>query len=413
MPSDRPMSAEIVSVGHELLMGEIVDTNTAFIAQRLSEIGITVRWSGIVGDDMDDLCTAFAQALGRADVLITTGGLGPTSDDMTREAIARVAGEEMAVDPATLEWLEGVFERRGIDMPKTNVKQAMLIRSATTVPNPLGTAPGWWVEQEGRRAILLPGPPRELQRIWSETVGPRLARVSRAGVVATRTLKTAGITEGGIDEMISPLFGQVNPYLGIYARPDGIHLRIIARAETDAGIEKLVRPMEAEIRRILGDAIWGVDDETPGHRAGELLLGRSLTLGAIEGVSAGALAGQMARIPGHADFYRGSLVTALGVDGRRAAALPEDTPAGASESAALGLAWVARSVLGADVGLSITLPAGDGDPEPAGAYRVAIAGPAGEHAKASRVSYTQEVTAQRAATLALVELVAALTSGRV
>ncbi len=413
MPSDKQMNAEIVSIGHELLMGEIVDTNTSFIAQRLSEIGVAVRWSGIVGDDMDDLSTAFAHALGRADVLITTGGLGPTSDDLTREAIARVAGEEMAVDPASLEWLEGVFERRGIDMPKTNVKQAMLIPSATTVPNPLGTAPGWWFEQDGRRAILLPGPPRELQRMWSETVGPRLARVSGAGVVTTRTLKTVGITEGGIDEMISPLFGRANPYLGIYARPDGIHLRIIARAETDAGAQELVNPMEAEIRRILGDAIWGVDDETPGHRAGELLRQRGITLGAIEGVSAGALAGQIARVPGHSAFYRGSLVTGPETDGRPAAAIPEDTPTGAAESAALALARVARSVLGADVGLGITSPAGDGDADPAGTYRIAVAGPAGEHATASRVSYTQEVTAQRAATLALVELVAALTAGRV
>ena len=159
------MQSEIVSVGHELLMGEIVDTDTSWLAQRLSELGIPVRWTSIVGDDMDDLIEVFGRALDRADLLITTGGLGPTSDDMTREAVARVVGEDMSVDPESLAWLKGVFQKRGIAMPETNVKQAMLIPSAATVPNPGGTAPGWWVEREGARAVLLPGPPRELQRM--------------------------------------------------------------------------------------------------------------------------------------------------------------------------------------------------------------------------------------------------------
>ncbi len=195
---EKTLNSEIIAVGHELLMGEIVDTNTSFLAQELSKVGIPVRWSGVVGDDIDDLTQAFSRALGRSDVLITTGGLGPTSDDLTREAVAKTIGEEMTVDAGLLSWLEDVFRKRGIDMPQTNVKQATLISSAETVPNPQGTAPGWWVKRDKRHIILLPGPPRELQRMWAESLAPELARISGAGVVVTRTLKTAGMTEGAM-----------------------------------------------------------------------------------------------------------------------------------------------------------------------------------------------------------------------
>ncbi|MBI2964607.1 MAG: competence/damage-inducible protein A, partial [Chloroflexi bacterium] len=217
------MYGEIVSVGHELLMGEIVDTNTSYLAQRFVEAGITPRYASQVGDDLGHLVEAFGRAHARSDVVVSTGGLGPTSDDLTREAVAKVMGEEMRVDPASLVWLEGVFKQRGIEMPKTNIKQATLIPSATSIPNPTGTAPGWWVERDGRHIVLLPGPPRELQLMWEKTVGPRLARAAGGGVVVTRTIKTFGMTEGGIDEMLTHLFGRANPYLGIYARPDGIH----------------------------------------------------------------------------------------------------------------------------------------------------------------------------------------------
>ncbi|MBI4304946.1 MAG: competence/damage-inducible protein A, partial [Chloroflexi bacterium] len=251
------MYGELISVGHELLMGEIVDTNSSYLAQRLVEVGITPRWTSQVGDDLGHLVETFERALSRSDVVISTGGLGPTSDDLTREAVAKVMREEMRVDPELLQWLEGVFKQRGIAMPGTNVKQATLIPSARSVPNPTGTAPGWWVEREGRHIVILPGPPRELQIMWEQHVGPRFAQIAGAGVVVTRTIKTFGITEGGIDELLTDLFGRQNPYLGIYARPDGIHLRLIARAAGRAHAEGLNAPLEAEIRKRLGAAVWG------------------------------------------------------------------------------------------------------------------------------------------------------------
>ena len=279
------MNAEILAVGHELLMGEIVDTNSSYIAQQLAGTGIDVQWMSHIGDDIGHLSDAFKRGIERSDIVISTGGLGPTSDDLTREAVARAVGEEMAVDPDTLAWLEGVFTRRGMEMPRTNVKQATLIPSATSIPNPNGTAPGWWVEKNGRHIVILPGPPREIRQIWEQTVGPRLAEMSGAGVISTRTLKTYGLSEGRMDELLSDLFGRENPYLGIYAHADGIHLRMIGRGPSRSAADKAIEPVESEIRQRIGDIIWGTDDDTPARRAGTLLVERGQTLGVLEGAS--------------------------------------------------------------------------------------------------------------------------------
>ena len=161
------MHAEILSIGTELLMGELVDTNSSFLASELAKLGIEVRWVTKVGDDPERLSEAIERAFKRSDVTLTSGGLGPTSDDLTRETIARVCGEEMTVQDDLLEHLKGLFANRGFPMPETNVKQATLIPSARAIDNPMGTAPGWWVEREGRVIVAMPGPPREIQRMWA------------------------------------------------------------------------------------------------------------------------------------------------------------------------------------------------------------------------------------------------------
>ncbi len=407
------MNSEIIAVGHELLMGEIVDTNTSFLAQELSKVGIPVRWSGVVGDDIDDLTEAFSRALARSDVLITTGGLGPTSDDLTREAAAKTVGEEMTVDAGLLSWLEDVFRKRGIDMPQTNVKQATLIPSAETVPNPQGTAPGWWVKRDKRHIILLPGPPRELQRMWAESVAPELARISGAGVVVTRTLKTAGMTEGAMDEELRGLFGRENPYLGIYAHPDGIHLRMIARAPAVQAANDLIAPMEEEIRVLVGDAIWGADDDSPASRAALILVERGLTLGVVEGASAGALASQLAQIPDNSVFFKGSLVTSR--NGAAIAAITGDgsaavIPSAIGEDGAIEMADATRKIFGADVGLALTLPIFGDSQSAQGTYHVAVTSDTFQRTATATVAYSRPATMQRSATGALVELVSALTS---
>ena len=208
------MKAEIISIGTELLMGETVDTNSSYLAAELAKIGVDLVWATKVGDHPGRLEEAIRRAWRRSDVTLTTGGLGPTSDDLTRESIASVMGEDMTVQDDLLAHLRSQFEGRGIRMPETNIKQATLIPSARVIPNPMGTAPGWWVERGGHVIAAMPGPPREIGSMWENEVGPRLRRLSPNIAIVTRTLKTFGITEGGLDEMLAPLFESENPSLG-------------------------------------------------------------------------------------------------------------------------------------------------------------------------------------------------------
>ena len=351
------MHAEILSIGTELLMGELVDTNSSYLASELAKLGIEVRWVTKVGDDPDRLHEAIERAFRRSDVTLTSGGLGPTSDDLTRETIARVCGETMTVQDDLLEHLRGLFANRGFPMPETNVKQATLIPSAEAISNPMGTAPGWWVERDGSVIVAMPGPPREIQRMWANEVAPRLKERNTGIAIATRNLKTFGISEGGLDEILSPLFKSENPLLGIYSKQDGIHLRAIATAATDAEATALIAPMEAEIRGIIGDdAIWGFDDETPESKTIALLKSEGLTLGVIEGFTGGLLCNNLTEIEGSDATLNGGVVAGntdalarLGVG----ASIIEEHGAGSAE-AAQDMARAAREMFGADVGIGVS-----------------------------------------------------------
>ena len=351
------MHAEILSIGTELLMGELVDTNSAFLASELAKLGIEVRWVTKVGDDPERLSEAIERAFKRSDVTLTSGGLGPTSDDLTRETIARVCGEEMTVQNDLLEHLKGLFANRGFPMPETNVKQATLIPSARAIDNPMGTAPGWWVEREGRVIVAMPGPPREIQPMWANEIAPRLRERNAGIAIVTRNLKTFGISEGGLDEILSSLFKSENPLLGIYSKQDGIHLRAIATAATDEEASALIVPMEAEIRGIIGDeAIWGEDDETPESKAVALLRDRGLTLGVVEAFTGGLVCNNLTEVTGSEDVLKGGSVAGsadalvrLGVG----ASIVEKHGI-ASAEAAEDMARAARETLGADVGIGVS-----------------------------------------------------------
>ena len=351
------MHAEILSIGTELLMGELVDTNSSFLASELAKLGIEVRWVTKVGDDPERLSEAIERAFKRSDVTLTSGGLGPTSDDLTRETIARVCGEEMTVQDDLLEHLKGLFANRGFPMPETNVKQATLIPSAEAIANPMGTAPGWWVEREGSVIVAMPGPPREIQRMWANEVAPRLRERNAGIAIVTRNLKTFGISEGGLDEILSPLFESENPVLGIYSKQDGIHLRAIATAATDEKARALIIPMEAEIRGIIGDdAIWGEDDETPESKAVALLGGRGLTLGVVEAFTGGLLCNNLTEVTGSEDVLKGGSVAssadALVRLGMSASIVEKHGIA--SAEAAVDMARAACETFGADVGIGVS-----------------------------------------------------------
>lgn len=398
-------------------MGEIVDTNTSFIAQKLAQSGFQVAWASQIGDDLEHLCEAFDRAFSRSHILVTAGGLGPTTDDLTREAMARVLGEKMEVDPSLLRWLKDVFAQRGIEMPDTNNKQATLIPSAEAIPNAIGTAPGWWVRKGDCHSVLLPGPPREISLMWSEHVAPRLVGLSGTAI-ATRTLKTAGITEGGIDEMIAPLLRSQNPYVGTYSKPDGIHLRLIATGPDPNSAMDALAPVEARLRDILGNAIWGTEDDTPASRVGALMIAQQSTLGVIDGASGGAVSLSLSTTPGHERFYRGCLISDPGgaplmtptleaMMGSRQARLR----GGQGREAALEMAASARGLFDADIGLALTAPALEDTAYPEGTVWIGILSDTGSATKSARFRQTAEVSMQRYALQALVELASALTAG--
>ena len=415
------MNGEIITIGRELLMGEIVDTNASFFAQELANAGVTVRWSSQVGDDIDHLHEVIGRALDRSQVIITSGGLGPTSDDLSREAVAGVLGEPLSVDPEMLAWIEEVFRERGIsEMPKTNIKQANIIPSATFLPNPGGTAPGWWVRRNGSHIFMTPGPPREIKRMWTNHIGPAVREMTGAGVVHTRILRTTGMTEGGIDEEIGDLFGNENPYLGIYAHVDGIQLRIISRAPILKEAERIAAPVESEIRRRIGPAIWGVDDDSAASRFGQLLVGNGMTVGVVDSGTGGALASMLSQTTGHERWFRGSMVTGPGAAPLATPLLesmlggPAGRTTGAvSEASAVQMAHSARQLTGADLGVGITPPSSEDDERMKGTIFVAFLSADGQKVVRGRFYQSPDRALPRAAMFVLTEATRALAAEEV
>ncbi|MDE3096068.1 MAG: competence/damage-inducible protein A [Chloroflexota bacterium] len=370
------MKAEILSIGTEILLGEIVDTNAQYIASRLPGLGIDLYFKAVVGDNLDRLTETIGRARERSDVVICTGGLGPTEDDLTREAISAALGEEPRVDPQLERDLRGFFERRGYTMPERNVKQCWLIPSARAIPNPRGTAPGWWVERDGKIIVAMPGPPTEMTRMWEREVAPELLRRNPGSVLITRTLKTTGIGEGTVDEMVSPLLKSTNPSIGIYARADGVHLRIAAKAPTAGGARALIAPVEEDARGILGPAVWGADDDTFESVVGEMMRARGVTLATMESCTGGLLASTLTDVPGASDYFRGGLV-AYQTELKVAWGVPRsiiDEHGVISAECARAMAQAARERLEASIGIGVTCVAGPDEQEgkPVGTVHIGI-----------------------------------------
>ena len=411
------MKAEIISIGTELLMGELTDTNASFIASRLPPLGIQVQWISQVGDDLDMLVDALTRGLTRSEIIFTTGGLGPTQDDLTREAVAKTLGEEMTVQEDLLEHLKEYFRGRGTDMPATNIKQATLIPSAQSIPNLRGTAPGWWVDRVGRFIVSMPGPPVELHGIWEDQVVPRLQQKTRGEVILTRNLKTTGMSEGGLDEMVSDYLGKENPYLGIYAKPDGIHLRIIARAADEETARRLIQPVEQGLVSKVGPYIWGYDDETPERAVGALLNEKALTLATLETLTGGLLASSISAVPDSSIYFKGGIVLYSPSDQAIVTAVPAlgkaiDQYGIVSREAAGAMAEAARVQLEANIGVGVTGEAGtddvairsEGTPPLQGLIHIAISLDGDVRYFHDRLPPRRSVIRNRAASTALIEL---------
>lgn len=281
------MRSELISIGTELLLGQIVDTNSAWLSGRLAALGIDCHWMTTVGDNMDRATEAIRRGWERSDLIVCTGGLGPTEDDLTREAIAAALGETVDVDPGLEAELRAWFAARSVAMAERNSKQAWLIPSSRALANPLGTAPGWLVEREGKRLVAMPGVPREMTRMWEHEVEP----VLRAGApIHSRTLKMLGIGESTLEETIGDLVRSTAPTVATYAKSDGVHVRITDRdSDTRARDERIAR-MEAAIRERVGRYVWGVDGDTLGGAVGRALAERGWRLATAEGLTGGELA---------------------------------------------------------------------------------------------------------------------------
>lgn len=350
------MKAEIISIGTELLMGELTDTNSSWIASRLPALGIQLELVSIIGDDLPKLTEGFARGWERSDIIFTTGGLGPTQDDLTREAVAAALGEAPVVQEAELENLRQWFRNRGQDMPAHNFKQAHLIPSAEFITNRNGTAPGWWAQRDGKHIICMPGPPGENRAMWQDEIDVKLKEIIDTEVTITRNIKTLGLGEASVDEIMSEFFGLENPYLGIYSKADGIHLRIIARAPDEAVAREMIAPIENAIHDRLAPYVWGYDDETPELSVGAALVSRGMTLATMESVSGGFLANTITEAPDSNRWYRGGTVAytteamiAAGVDASVLA-----SHGAVSQETANAMALVARAATDADFGVGLS-----------------------------------------------------------
>ncbi|MEX1156711.1 MAG: molybdopterin-binding protein [Chloroflexota bacterium] len=255
-PTDGP-TAELLSIGSELLAGETTDTNAAFLGAALARLGIPLRSTRHLPDETEVISAAFAEARGRSDLVVATGGLGPTHDDLTRDALAAALGEELHPDAALEAQLRARFAAYG-KMPTSNLRQAMLIPSAEPLANPIGSAPGWWVDRDGSVTVLLPGVPSEMRGMWTDAVAPRLPARFALRPVHTRTVKTFGIGESAIVDLVGDLLTTPGDGVdaGIYARDDGVHVRFSTRGDAAVLDEPVARALA-----LLGDHVYGTDDD--------------------------------------------------------------------------------------------------------------------------------------------------------
>ncbi|MHB8631830.1 MAG: molybdopterin-binding protein, partial [Candidatus Limnocylindria bacterium] len=277
----------------------------AYVAGRLAGLGVDVLYVSTVGDNLARATETVRRAIERSDLIVCTGGLGPTEDDLTREAIAAATGETPSVDPALEAALEAWFAGRGTPMPERNRKQAWLIPSARALANPLGTAPGWDVRRAGTRIIAMPGVPREMTRMWEVEVEPTLGDGS---VLRWRTLKLLGIGESSVEEALDELVRSTAPTVATYAKNDGVHIRITDKGTDGAAVAERIDAMDRAIRERIGQHVWGTDTDTLGAVVGRALVARGWRLGVAEAITGGEIAGALTETPGNAAWFAGGIV---------------------------------------------------------------------------------------------------------
>jgi nicotinamide-nucleotide amidase len=350
------MNAEIVAIGSELLLGQIVDTNSAWMAQRLAELGVNMFYVTVVGDNFGRMKHVLTEALERSDVVITSGGIGPTKDDLTREAIAEVTGRELVLDEGLLQQLRERFQRRGRLLTPNNERQAYIPAGAIPVENPQGTAPAFVVEDPRGVTISLPGVPFELKWLFENEVVPYLRRkFDIAEVIVSRVLKVAELGESRVDHSIGDLMtSATNPTIGVLAHPGQVDVRITAKASDAQTARDMIAPVEEQVRGLLGEHVFAADDQTMESVVGELLQKKSLSIAVYEDLTGGMLAERLRQA--NADGFKEGIIGGTGSVQRVLSQIRGDGGADGSPQDDVvlteRLASAVRAWSGADLGLA-------------------------------------------------------------
>lgn len=374
------MDAEIIAVGSELLTPQRTDTNSLYLTEKLNSLGILVRYKTIVGDSQDDLAAVLRSALARSSLIILTGGLGPTEDDLTRDVVAKVLNRPLHEVAQIRQRIQERFNRLGRLMPENNLRQALVPEGAEWLENLQGTAPGIWVEHQDRILLLLPGPPRELEPMFDAACVPRLERVSPGERIRTRVYKVVGLPESEVDHRIAPIYREYrNPSTTILATPGTIEVHLSARAATDAEAEAMLSELGDKIELTLGDHVYSSKGESLEEVVGMYLVMRRKTVAVAESCTGGLLAERLTRTAGSSIYFLGGMVCYSNELKTKLGGVPApliEAHGAVSQPVAQALAEGARARMGAAIGVGVTGIAGPsgGTPEkPVGLVFVALA----------------------------------------
>ncbi|MFB0536625.1 MAG: CinA family nicotinamide mononucleotide deamidase-related protein [Anaerolineae bacterium] len=352
------MQAEIVTIGTELLLGKIVDTNAAYLAQQLATIGLDLYYKTTVGDNEERITAVLQQGLARSDVVITSGGLGPTVDDVTRQAVARAAGRELVLDEKLLAQIEAHFARHGFTMSENNRRQAYIPQGAIPIENPVGTAPAFIVETVQGLIVSLPGVPRELKYLMETRVIPFLREKLQMGqvIIKSKTLRTCGIGESTVDSRIGDLMRSSNPTVGLAAHPGQTDVRITAKAENEAEADRLIAEMEEKLRERLGDVIYGIEAQKLEDVVAAMVGERGLSIAILETNTQGLIAQRLESASQDRPILRDSYVVSRPEDAVEIASSLRsviEEHGLVSPQAAMATAEYLRETTGADIGLAV------------------------------------------------------------
>lgn len=354
------MKAEILAVGTEILLGDIVNTNAHYLANRLKELGIFVYYQGVVGDNTKRIIDELDLAFKRSDIVITTGGLGPTKDDLTKEAAAEYFNKKLILNEEELKKIEEFFKRRNIKITENNRKQALIPEGALVLINPNGTAPGCIIEEDDKILIILPGPPNEMKPMYEKTVLPYLQKKQECTLVS-KTLRMIGIPEGTMADMVSSYLDLENPTVAPYAKDNDVILRITAKARDINTGKKILEPVEKQIRGILGEFIYGEDEDTIEDVFGAYLVENDIKIATAESCTGGLLAGRIINYPGISKVFGEGYITYSNEAKVKNLGVSEKTLAefgAVSKETAMEMAQGAALKSGADLGVSTTGIAG-------------------------------------------------------